>query len=286
MFELVIAVDWSAASVQGPKRETKDRCWLAWSRQGTRSLPEYFRNRAACMERIADLLRSCNGPAFVGFDFPFGYPSGSGMGGGRTAAAKIAALLTSKEDDSNNRYDVAKQLNSDFFRYPGPFWGCPKNQSGSHLPTNKPTYSHHPFEEWRIVENYLRVEKKQSTISPVWKLAYPGSVGSQTLTGMKALYDFASLPEFSSRVRMWPFDTQWEADLEGIILTEIWPSLNDHDRYDHQIKDARQVLACRDWFLDSEKTGDSRHLFKAPDWLTANEREKCFEEEGWILGVS
>jgi hypothetical protein len=267
MFELVIAVDWSAASVQGPKRETKDRCWLAWSRQGTRSLPEYFRNRAACIERIAD-------------------PSGSGMGGGRAAAAKITALLTSNEDDSNNRFDVAKQLNSDFFSDPGPFWGCPKNQSDAHLPTNKPAYFHHPFEEWRIVENYLRVEKKQSTISPVWKLAYPGSVGSQTLTGLKALYDLASLPEFSSRARFWPFDTGWEADLEGIILTEIWPSLNDHDRYEHPIKDARQVLACRDWFLNSENTGASEQLFKAPDWLTANEREKCFKEEGWILGVS
>ncbi len=286
MFELVIAVDWSAASIRGPKKEAKDRCWIAWSQNGSRSLPEYFPTRADCVKRIAELLGTCKGPAFVGFDFPFGYPAGSRMGGGRVAATIIATHLISNEDDSNNRFDVAKRLNANFFDDPGPFWGCPKNQVASHLSSTKPSYAHHAFEEWRVVENYLRMEKKQASISPVWKLAYPGSVGSQTLTGLKALLGLTTIPEFSSRIRFWPFDTGWEAELEGIILTEIWPSLNDHERYNHPIRDARQVLACRDWFLDHEKDGTSRRLFAAPDWLTDAQREQCQKEEGWILGVS
>lgn len=286
MFDLVIVVDWSAASIRGPKKETKDRCWLAWSRMGHRSHPEYFRTRSACMARVAELLRSCCGPAFIGFDFPFGYPAKSRMKGGRAAAAAITRHLISNEDDSNNRFDVAKYLNAELFDLPGPFWGCPKNQVATHLSSTKPSYTHHPFEEWRIVENYLRVEKKQSSISSVWKLAYPGSVGSQTLTGLKALLDLAQQPEFASKVKFWPFDTGWQAELDGIILTEIWPSLNDHEIYDHSIRDARQVLACRDWFLDHEKRGTARDLFAAPSWLTPEQKKACFEEEGWILGVS
>ncbi|PHQ68759.1 MAG: hypothetical protein COB93_09815 [Sneathiella sp.] len=238
------------------------------------------------MARIRDLLRTRSGPAFVGFDFPFGYPAGSGLGGGRKAAAIIASDLVSDELDANNRFDVAGRLNEQISpHHPGPFWGCPPSSQSDQLTSKKPPFLQENFKEWRIVEKHLRDNKKQTTISAVWKLYTIGSVGSQTLTGLKCLHDLGGDPEFAMATRYWPFETRWDADLDGIILTEIWPSLNAHDTYDHAIKDARQVLACRDWFIDHQRAGTAKALFAAPDWLSRQEQEKCRTEEGWILGV-
>src|SRR5690606_5365381 len=113
LFDLVIMVDWSAAASPGPVRPAPDRCWLAFAVKGEVSSPEYFRTRAACMARIADLLRAVDGPVCVGFDFPFGYPAGSGLGGRRNAARRIAQHLRSDATDQNNRFEVAARFNRD-----------------------------------------------------------------------------------------------------------------------------------------------------------------------------
>ena len=153
------------------------------------------------------------------------------------------------------------------------------------LTIKKPVFSHDNFHEWRIVEKYLREKKKQTTISSVWKLYTTGSVGSQSLTGLKELGDFAQIPETAHRVKFWPFETNWEADINGIVLTEIWPSLNNHGGYDHPIKDARQVLAARDWLLEKIADGTAQEAFSRPAWLSTEDEKKCRMEEGWILGV-
>lgn len=278
-------VDWSAAASPGPASPSADRCWIAWTDSATHSDAEYFRTRAACMKRIHELLTSHEGPACVGFDFPFGYPSGSGLGGGRNAASRIALDLVSDSTDRNNRFEVAASFNRAISGSSGPFWGCPATAASDYLTTKKPDFINDKFEEWRVVEKFLRNERKEHSISTVWKLYTVGSVGSQSLTGLKELNDLARLPDVAHRVKFWPFETNWEADLSGIILTEIWPSLNGHKLYDHPIKDARQVLACRDWLLDKIALGDAQEAFAAPDWLTPLEEKKCRIEEGWILGV-
>jgi len=285
MFDLIIMVDWSAASAPGPVRPSQDRCWIAWATNYSRSEPEYFRTRAACMARIHELLVSHSGTACVGFDFPFGYPAGSGLGGGRTAAAHIALDLTSDEFDKNNRFEVAAKLNAEISDGAGPFWGCPAKSETNYLTAKKPAFTHDEFTEWRIVEKFLRDKKKKHSISTVWKLYTTGSVGSQTLTGLKELINLARQTDIAHRVKFWPFETNWEADLNGIILTEIWPSLNGHASYNHPIKDARQVLACRDWLVEKIEAGEGANAFSTPDWLTPMDEKKCRLEEGWILGV-
>ncbi|MCC3306474.1 hypothetical protein [Sneathiella sp. HT1-7] len=285
MFDLVIMVDWSAAASPGPAKPSPDRCWLAWAADGDLSDPEYFRTRAACMTRIHELLANFDGAACVGFDFPFGYPAGSGLGGGRAAAAHIARDLTSDELDKNNRFEVAAKLNKDISSDAGPFWGCPAAAASDYLTVKKPEFTHTEFTEWRTVEKFLREEKKEHSISTVWKLYTTGSVGSQSLTGLKELNELARQPDIAHRIKFWPFETSWEVDLNGIILTEIWPSLNSHASYDHPIKDARQVLACRDWLLEKIASDDAREAFAAPQWLTPPQERKCRIEEGWILGV-
>lgn len=119
----------------------------------------------------------------------------------------------------------------------------------------------------------------------VWQLLGQGSVGSQTLTGLKALHDLHLAPDLKPALKFWPFDTKWNLDLNGIILTEVWPSLNDISVYKHPIKDARQVTACRDWILKHDARNTICDLFKAPEWLSPVDRQQCEQEEGWILGV-
>ncbi|WP_288901215.1 hypothetical protein [uncultured Sneathiella sp.] len=285
LFDLVIMVDWSAAASPGPAKPSADRCWLAWGAKGNLSTAEYFRTRSACMERIHELLVDFDGSACVGFDFPFGYPAGSGLGGGRAAAAYIARNLTSDTSDKNNRFEVAANFNETISSGAGPFWGCPASAASEYLTVKKPDFNHDEFTEWRIVEKFLRDERRENSISTVWKLYTTGSVGSQSLTGLKELNDLARQPDLAHRIRFWPFETNWEVDLDGIILTEIWPSLNSHTSYDHPIKDARQVLACRDWLLDKIASGEAREAFAAPHWLALPDERKCRMEEGWILGV-
>lgn len=134
-----------------------------------------------------------------------------------------------------------------------------------------------------MVERYLKGKKYR--IMNVWQLLGRGSVGSQTLTGLKALYELHSEAGLKDPVKFWPFDTQWNQDLDGIILTEVWPSLNNISAYTHPIKDARQVLACRDWILEHDARNTLVDLFKAPACLSTADRQKCRQEEGWILGV-
>ena len=199
------------------------------------------------------------------------------MSGGRSAAQNLTDTLFSDERDSNNRFQVASMLNTEISNRPGPFWGCPAAAETPSLTRTKPPFDHTGFNEWRIVERHLLDQKYR--IMNVWQLLGQGSVGSQTLTGLAALAGLAEEAKF------WPFETNWDGDLEGTILTEIWPSLNSPDVYDHPIKDARQVMACRDWFLGHLNVGTAKDLFAVPDWLSEEESEKCQSEEGWILGV-
>lgn len=285
MFDLVIMADWSAAAAPGREKPAPDRCWIAWAAGGNLSDAEYFRTRATCMARIHELLKNHQGPACVGFDFPFGYPAGCGIGGGRAAASRIAGALVSDARDRNNRFDVAAGFNKEISGGHGPFWGCPATAQSRYLTAKKPPYAFDEFTEWRRVEKFLKYEKKLHSISSVWKLYTTGSVGSQALTGLKELSELARQPDIAHRVKFWPFETQWEKDLDGIILTEIWPSLRNEAEYDHPIKDARQVLACRDWLLDKMMNGEAAAAFAAPGWLTPEDERKCRLEEGWILGV-
>ncbi|MEH6524513.1 MAG: hypothetical protein V7723_00460 [Sneathiella sp.] len=219
----------------------------------------------------------------LGFDFPFGYPFNSSLGGGLSAAQNISKILFSDHNDANNRFGAATILNRSISPHKGPFWGCPPALENQYLSTTKPPFQHEHFQEWRMVERYLKSKKHR--IMNVWQLLGQGSVGSQTLTGLKALHDLYMRPELTNNIKFWPFNTKWDQDLSGIILTEVWPSLNDLSAYTHPIKDARQVMACRDWILEHEARNTLSNLFKAPDRLSLSDQQKCEQEEGWILGV-
>lgn len=128
----------------------------------------------------------------------------------------------------------------------------------------------------------MRGRKKK--IMTLWQLLGSGSVGSQVLTGLPVLHQISQ--ELAPRaVRYWPFETDWENNLLGIVYGEIWPSLTDHEHIDHPIKDARQVLACRDELWQRNLAGTIVDDFRKPKALNEVLTGRIITEEGWILGV-
>jgi len=273
-------VDWSAASTLGPKKETPDRCWLAQGDATQTPTPEYFRGRRDAERRVGELIATAPGNVLVGFDFPFGYPGGSGLGGGRVLAERLAGLIEDAPDGHNNRFIVAAQLNAELGTSEGPFWGCPRAIVEPMLKPTKPRYDER-FQERRIVDRTLA----HRGIMPPWQLLGRGSVGGQMLLGLPMLHRLTGDPRFGSRVRIWPFETGWDDDLTGVVLAEIWPSLNDHACVAHPIKDARQVVATCDWLLRADAAGRLAPYLTRPRQLSPNELRTCEREEGWLVGA-
>ena len=284
LFNLVIAVDWSAAATAGPKRPAPDRCWLAWRGRRESAPAEYFRTRLDAEARVRQLLHDQHGPALVAWDFPHGYPAGSGLGGGRALAQTFAGLISDGADGGNNRFDVAALLNRRLGQPPGPLWGCPAGRAGPNLSERKQPFTGRGFDEYRLVDR--RVRALGRNIQSAWKLYTTGSVGSQILMGLPTLFRLLTDPELGAHSRLWPFETEWDGALGAIVHAEMWPSLADHQAQSHAIKDARQVLAARDWLWAEDRAGQLRRWLARPAGLTPRQAEICLTEEGWILGVA
>lgn len=287
-FHRLIMADWSAASTPGPKRPQANRCWVGRLDRGE-DAPEiaYCRTRAVALDRIAAWTGSASGPVLIGFDFPFGYPDGSGLPGGRALCDLLARHIADAPDDRNNRFAVADRLNRALNPGgEGPFWGCP---AGLRLPNLRPRRpapwpTHIP--EFRQVEHGLKAIGIQS----VWKLAYPASVGSQVLMGMHAVHRLLQRPDFR-QARIWPFETDWDRDLGSVTLAEIWPNLfYPHWRGDprvacHAIRDAGQVAACLLEIADAVKTGRIAALLGRPPSVLPAALPAIGAQEGWIAGA-
>jgi hypothetical protein len=282
-FARIIVVDWSAASTRAPPRFSPDRCWLAWGDAAQRAAPEYFRTRDDCIARVTALLEACNGDALVGWDFPFGSPGDSRIGGGRPLAIRLSALISDRDDGRNNRFAVAAMLNRELGSPPGPFWFCPTREASAALTMRKPPFDTCPFAEMRIAERRLRERGRQPM--SVWQLGGAGAVGSQMLLGLPRVLDLAEDARFRTRTRFWPFETVWDERLEGIVHAEVWPSLPAMTHYPYRIKDARQVATLRDVLLAANEAGTLPHLLARPDGLSPREAAACLAEEGWIVGV-
>jgi hypothetical protein len=283
LFSLIAIVDWSAAATRGPARPSADRVWIAWGTSEARPEPAYFRTRTEAIAFLRRLLAGTAGAALVGWDFPHGFPRGSGLGGGRATAALLAALIEDAPDGANNRFEMAAYLNRKLGRAPGPFWGCPAARASADLSDRRCSFHARGFAEWRLADDLLR--RRGTGIQSVWKLYTRGSVGSQTLLGLPAIHRLLTDPELAARSRLWPFETGWDRMLDGIVHAELWPSLADHAAEPYPVKDARQVAAARNWALALDAEGALGAWFARPDGLSGAEAAACLAEEGWILNA-
>ena len=282
-FSRIVIIDWSAAASRGPARPSPDRCWLAHGTAEARFSPQYFRTRDDCVARVRDLLAGTEGNVLVGWDFPFGTPAGSRIGGGRPLANHLNDRIEDPAGGPNNRFAVAEQINRDLGSPPGPFWFCPPAHATAALSVTKPGFAHRPFREMRLVEQRLRAQGRKPM--SVWQLGGSGAVGSQTLLGLPRVLDLVRDPALTARSCIWPFETGWDRALAGVVHAEVWPSLADRTAYDHPIKDANQVAALCDEYLALDARGELLAALARPPRLTEAESAACLREEGWVVGV-
>src|SRR5467141_1630151 len=272
MFDTFVMVDWSAANVP---RTGRDSIWICWiDAAGERLVNPATRHAAKTL--LAEWLSTAmsrNARVLIGFDFPFGYPSGFaarlGLSGPpwRAVWDEIAALLEDSEENQNNRFEIAAEFNRRVSNGCFPFWGRPP---GFDTPLLGPKH-HRAHESGGLAERRL-VDLHIPSAQPCWKLLGAGSVGSQSLTGIPVVRALRDDPRWAQRARIWPFETGLAVpDAAQIVFAEVWPSWWRRDiRGDYgPPNDKAQVRTVARIFASADGTGALPMWFVGDPDLTA-----------------
>jgi precorrin-8X/cobalt-precorrin-8 methylmutase len=287
MFDAFVIVDWSAATVP---RTGRDSIWICWHAKDGEKL-ENPPTRHAAKSILADWLATAvqrGERVLIGFDFPFGYPSGFGARLGlsgppwRAVWDEIARLLHDSEENGNNRFKIAAEFNQRVSNGCFPFWGCPP---GFDTPFLGPKH-HRAHEGGGLAERRL-VDLHIPSAQPCWKLLGAGSVGGQALTGIPVVRALRDDPRWIDRVRIWPFETGLQAPEEGAaVIAEVYPSLWAVSPAEGEPKDAAQVRSVARFFAETDHAGELAALFAGDPSLTPEQRFRVETEEAWTLGVT
>ena len=288
LFDAYLMVDWSA---EGRPKRGPDSIWYCLARRRGRGLVvEALENpatRAEAREALAGLLARVPGRVLAGFDFPNAYPRGFARRAGfrgrpwRAVWDGLAGLIEDRDDNRNNRFEVAKRLNRRISGGPFPFWGCHTTYAGPELSPRRPDrYAAEGLAERRLCEAFV------PRTQPCWKLAYTGSVGSQALTGIPVQRALRDHPALRAETRVWPFETGLGAETEArVVLAEMYPSLAPLELGEGEVKDQRQVSAAARFFAARDAAGLLALDLAGPAGLSAPERRLVEREEGWLLGA-
>ena len=198
LFDSYVMVDWSAASKPATGA---DSIWIGALTPDARMKLNFKASnpptRAKALEELTDLLGRClkrGDRVLLGVDFPLGFPAGTsdalklkGDAPWRSIRDFLLKEMKDKPDNSNNRFSLAAQMNRRMSDGPFPFWGCSKKDELTTLSLKK-SREHGPKDvtEYRISETFA-AETRKARPQPVWKIAYAGAVGGQTLTGIPAI---------------------------------------------------------------------------------------------------
>jgi hypothetical protein len=299
LFESYIAVDWSAASKPA---QGADSIWIgilspdARFRMGFEAHNPDTRAKARALldETLAKLTKRGD-RVLVGFDFSLGYPRGTAKALGlsidnqppwQAMHAFLVREMKEKDDNSNNRYPLAARMNRLISDGPFPFWGVPKRDEVSTLGQKKAReHAASDIPEHRHTEVYATSVLKARP-QPVWKLAYAGAVGGQTLTGIPTV---AALRARHPDSRIWPFETGWQAldarNLDGVraVFAEIYPSLVETTVGKGEVKDKAQVRAVCERLLERDTEDRLGACFAPPKGVDHSAHNDVVAEEGWIL---
>lgn len=299
LFDAYIMVDWSAAArpVTGP-----NSIWInALERQDrTRSKSETFNPstrlhaRHLLLEIAKDLIERSK-RVLIGFDFAMGYPAGTAAAldldiestpPWRATHDYLAARIVEANDNSNNRFALAAQMNESMTGTAHPFWGAPSSKTSPMLAPRKGDFSPAgSLSEHRLAEGWI---KSQFAAHPksVWQLLGAGAVGSQSLLGIATVsYLRAHLPGTA----LWPFETGFaemttkSLEAAPCILAEIYPSTLSITPKTGEVLDQAQVMALSKHFESLDSAGILGGAFNLPDSISSREIHKIIGEEGWIL---
>ncbi len=305
LFDVYLAVDWSARSQPSPAAPVRDALWVGEavaSNRADETSETYWRTRHACLEHLhARLLYHIQAGrrVFIGCDFPYGYPAGFARALGLHGKAppwryiwdELTLLIVDNPDNRNNRFAVAAALNTRCGgSIPGPFWGCPIGHCAPQLLPTSPRYPY-PTSAGPALARFRHVERSARGVQPVWRLYGTASVGSQALVGIPALHRLRNAPALAAVSRIWPFETGFTTTPTpeqgpAIIHAEIWPGLVP-DALDASIsiRDQAQVRAAVRWLAHLDNAGQLGVLFGPPAALPPEVLAVCVAEEGWIVGA-
>ncbi len=298
LFDSYVMVDWSAASKPATGA---DSIWIGALTPDSR-LKLAFKasnppTRAKALAELDDLLSRClkrGDRVLMGVDFPLGFPAGTAdalkLKGEPWRATRDFLLkeMKDKPDNSNNRFALAARMNRLMSGGPFPFWGCSKKDELTTLSVKR-TREHAPGDvpEFRIVET-AALDAKKARPQPVWKIAYAGAIGGQTLTGIPAI---ERLREKFPALRIWPFEVPLakldDAALEGVrvLVAEVLPSLNSARPEATEIRDEAQVRSACEALAERDASGKLGAMFAGESRLSDSQKGKIISEEGWILGI-
>lgn len=297
LFDSYVMVDWSAAS----KPSTgADSIWIgALTPDARMKLTFKAANpptRAKALGELEDLLGRClkrGDRVFLGVDFPMGFPAGTSaalkLKGEPWRAVRDFLLkeMKDKPDNSNNRFALAARMNRLISNGPFPFWGCSKKDELTTLSVKK-TREHGPGDLPEFRQAELAAIAKKARPQPVWKIAYAGAIGGQTLTGVPAI---ERLREKLPALKIWPFELPL-AKLEPglledvrILVAEVNPALNSSRPDAGEIRDEAQVRAIAEGVAELDASGKLASLFAGSLGLSDAQKAKAASEEGWILGI-
>lgn len=262
-FNRYIAVDWSAraAPCHGP-----NSIWIAVV--GGPGQVQFMnpRTRQEAMDLIQELLDQATRVGhrlLCGFDFAFGYPEGTAQmmtAGNNWEAvwALIAEVIVDLHDNCNNRFDAAAELNR-YFDGDGPFWGNGLARDIPDLPRLRPQAG------WgdNLPPAHRHAERGVPAAQEVWKLSGIGSVGSQTLMGIKRLEGIRHRGD----VQVWPFQTLGEG--RHHVLAEIYPSLIPPSP-GYEVRDQAQVHAVAVRLQELDANGGLAVRLRAPETMPAS----------------
>jgi hypothetical protein len=208
LFDAYLMVDWSA----GSKPKTgPDSVWycLLEPAEGRLFTTNPSTREEACEEIRGQLVNlvSRGRRVLIGFDFPYGFPRGTGarlgFSGGpawRVMWDELSLLVEDGADNQSNRFGVAADMNGGMTTGPAPFWGCPPSQSGPLLHPKKPQPWPKDIPELRWADQAVAGPKS------IWQLYGAGSVGSQALVGIPRLAALLDDPALHSVSHVWPFE--------------------------------------------------------------------------------
>jgi len=298
LFDAYIMVDWSAASKPATGANS---IWIGILAKDARLKFQFTAvnpdTRLKAIDLIEGLIAKLNkrgDRVLLGFDFSMGYPAGTAAALGldmknqpawKAMQSFLSAKLKDKPDNSNARFAIAAGMNYKISQGPFPFWGAPARDQVKTLGAKKTSFENAALPEYRLAEQHLRDTLKAKPKS-VWQLAYTGSVGSQSLTGIPHIHKLlGTLPDAT----LWPFQTGFvpldDERLEGIktVIAEIYPSALQVTPKKGEVLDKAQVEAIARHYCNLDEKSRLGALFGPPDSLDTGKIAQIEAEEGWIL---
>jgi len=285
LFDTYIIVDWSAARTPKTGRDSIWICRLGIDGETALNPPTRHAAREILAGMLADAI--ANGERVVaGFDFPFGYPAGFAVRLGLEGAPwralwdEIARLVEDRDDNHNNRFDVAAALNERVCGGAFPFWGRPVRMESQFLGARH----HRRHDTDGLLEKRL-IDTWMVGAQPCWKLIGAGSVGGQVLTGLPVVRALRDDPRWADRARVWPFETGLGLpDDARIVFAEMWPSWWKVCPKLGPPNDKAQVRTVARIFASADRAGEIASWFTPA--ISDAEAKQVVAEEAWTLGVT